>query len=165
MDRSSISRVMLASGVALACAPAAAGAHAQDHGGRAGSFHGQPRFEGHPGFHGHPSFRGHPDFHGRDFGRFAPRESFRWRGGHWSRGWHSGRYAWWWVVDGVWYIYPEPLYPYPTYVPPAVIVQVPPPVPSGLPPASAWYYCDDPQGYFPYIASCNVPWQAIPVQP
>ncbi|MCS3400092.1 hypothetical protein [Burkholderia thailandensis] len=108
---------------------------------------------------------GHPDFHGRDFGHFAPHDNLRWRGGHWSHGWHGGRYAWWWIVGGVWYIYPEPIYPYPTYVPPAVVEQAPPPVPRGLPPARAWYYCADPQGYFPYVASCNVPWQAIPIQP
>ncbi|WP_203234266.1 hypothetical protein [Burkholderia mayonis] len=46
MKLSSISRAMLASGVALACVLAAAVALAQDHGGRAGGFHGQPRFHG-----------------------------------------------------------------------------------------------------------------------
>ncbi|WP_231748283.1 hypothetical protein [Burkholderia sp. ABCPW 14] len=73
------------------------------------------------------------------------------------------RYAWWWVVGGVGYLFPEPVYPYPTYVLPAEIVQVPLPVPSGLPPVSAWHYCDDSQGFFPHVASCDVPWRAIPV--
>jgi hypothetical protein len=43
--------------------------------------------------------------------------------------------------------------------------QVAPPTPSGLPPAENWYYCDNPNGYYPYIASCNAPWHAVPVTP
>jgi hypothetical protein len=66
------------------------------------------------------------DFHGRDFHHFAPRERAHWRGGHWVQDWHGGRYAWWWIVDGYWYFYPEPMYPFPTYIPPAVIMQRPP---------------------------------------
>lgn len=105
------------------------------------------------------------DFHGRDFGHFTPDEHHAWVGGHWEHSWHEGRYAWWWIVDGFWYFYPVPIYPYPTYVPPAIIVQQPPPVPSGLPPAQYWYYCDNPQGYYPYVASCNTPWRQVPVTP
>jgi hypothetical protein len=26
---------------------------------------------------------------------------------------HDGRYGWWWDVDGAWYFYEEPIYPYP----------------------------------------------------
>ncbi|WP_230939773.1 hypothetical protein [Burkholderia territorii] len=79
-------------------------------------------------------FRGR-DFHGRDFRHFAPRERTLWQRGRWVQDWHGGRYAWWWVVDGYWYIYPEPMYPYPTYIPPAIVVQRPPPTPARLPPA------------------------------
>ncbi|AHI67833.1 hypothetical protein NX868_24320 [Burkholderia thailandensis] len=170
MNATTIRAAARAAGVALACALAAS-ASAQIHVGHAGGFHGGHGggFRGGGGrgggSRGGAPLHGHPDFHGRDFGHFAPHDNLRWRGGHWSHGWHGGRYAWWWIVGGVWYIYPEPIYPYPTYVPPAVVEQAPPPVPRGLPPARAWYYCADPQGYFPYVASCNVPWQAIPIQP
>lgn len=105
------------------------------------------------------------DYHGRDYGHFTPQEHRAWQGGRWEHGWHDNRYAWWWIVDGFWYFYPVPVYPYPTYVPPAIIVQQPPPVPSGLPPAAVWYYCDNPQGYYPYVASCNVPWRTVPSTP
>jgi hypothetical protein len=110
--------------------------------------------------------RGHaPDFHGRDFGHFNNSERGIWQGGRWIHDWHDGRYGWWWLVGGFWYFYPQPIYPYPTYVPPAIVVQQAPPVPTGLPPAQSWYYCDNPQGYYPYVASCNGPWRAVPATP
>jgi hypothetical protein len=105
------------------------------------------------------------DFHGRDYRGFSPREVGVWRGGRWIHDWHDGRYGWWWFVGGGWYFYPQPVYPYPTYVPPAVVVQQPPPTPQGLPPAQNWYYCDNPQGYYPYVASCNGPWRPVPTSP
>src|SRR5690349_16496954 len=83
-----------------------------------------------------------PDFHGRDFGRFTPHERTIWGGGVWRHDWYGGRFGWWWVVGPNWYLYPEPIYPHPTYVPPAIVVQQAPPVPSGLPPMQYWYYCD-----------------------
>ena len=78
---------------------------------------------------------------------------------------HHGRYGWWWLVGNFWYFYPEPIYPYPTYVPPAIVVQQAPPMPAGLPPAQNWYYCDNPKGYYPYVASCNGSWRAVAVTP
>ncbi len=104
-----------------------------------------------------------PDFHGRDFAHFTPRERAVWGRGRWVHGWHDGRYAWWWFVGGFWYFYPAPIYPYPTYVPPAIVMQQAPPVPTGLPPAQYWYYCDNPAGYYPYVASCNGAWRQVPV--
>lgn len=106
-----------------------------------------------------------PDFHGRDFHHFDAHERSVWRGGVWVHDWHDGRYGWWWSLGGAWYLYPEPIYPYPTYVPPAIVVQQAPPVPTGLPPAQFWYYCDNPQGYYPYVASCNGAWREVPVTP
>jgi hypothetical protein len=119
--------------------------------------HAQP----HGAPHGGGAYRG-PDFHGRDYGHFSPAERGIWRSGHWVHDWHDGRFAWWWTAGGGWYFYPAPIYPYPTYVPPAIIVQQPPPVPTGLPPSQSWYFCDNPQGYYPYVASCNGPWREVP---
>jgi hypothetical protein len=104
-------------------------------------------------------------FYGRSFDSLGPRDLGLWRGGHWVHDWHGGRYGWWWIVGGWWYFYPAPVYPYPRYVPPAVVVQQPPPVPTGLPPAPYWYFCDSPQGYYPYVASCNRPWRTVPATP
>lgn len=114
--------------------------------------------------HGGPG-GGHVDFHGRDFGHFSPHEQAFWRSGRWVRDWHDGRFGWWWWLGNSWYFYPEPIYPYPTYVPPAIVVQQAPPVPTGLPPSASWYYCDNPQGYYPYVASCNMAWREVPATP
>lgn len=113
------------------------------------------------GPHGHGPVHG---FYGRDFRAFGPHDLVVWRGGVWRHEWHDGRFGWWWFVDGYWYFYPEPVYPYPTYVPPAVVVQESPPVPTGLPPQQSWYYCDNPRGYYPYVASCSVTWQEVPAK-
>lgn len=103
-------------------------------------------------YHGREAHR--PDFHGRDFHTFTPYESERWRGGHWLHAWHDGRYGWWWFVDGGWYFYPQPIYPYPGYVPP--VAPAPPP-PNG----QYWYYCYNPPGYYPYVSACNGPWRPV----
>jgi hypothetical protein len=118
---------------------------------------------GHVG-HGAVDQAGH-DFHGRSFHSFNDVERHEWQGGHWEHAFHHGRFAWWWVVGIGWYFYPEPIYPYPVYVPPTVVDEIVPPVPTGAPPVSTWYYCDDPQGYYPYVASCKGPWHAVPVEP
>jgi hypothetical protein len=107
----------------------------------------------------------HGGFYGRDFAYFGPHDRALWAGGHWFNDWHGGRFGWWWVADGFWYFYPEPIYPYPTYVPPAIIVQQPPPMPTGLPPATSWYFCNNPRGYYPYVASCKEPWSQVPATP
>ncbi len=69
-----------------------------------------------------------------------------------------------------------PYYPY-YYGPPAVVY--PPPAAYGPPPAGyaapppsysppppqSWYYCDDPQGYYPSIQNCNREWRQVPATP
>jgi len=122
-------------------------------------------------------------WHG-DIRHFHDRDLVRWRGGRWIHGWHGRTFGWWWVVGGVYYAYPSPVYPYPdpftppavvvappaivvqAPAPPAVVIQTPPPAPA----ASAaqpgpWYYCDSPQGYYPYVPQCNVQWRAVPASP
>jgi hypothetical protein len=130
---------------------------------------GAPRAHAQHEEHRGPEHRGYEyrgyDFHGRDYGRFSPAERGMWRTGHWEHGWHDGRNAWWWVAGGGWYFYPAPVYPFPTYVPPAIVVQQPPPVPAGQPPSQSWYYCDNPAGYYPYVAACEGPWREVPAAP
>lgn len=120
-------------------------------------------------------------------------ESFRhnvhqWRGGNWHHGSHSGRIGWWWIVDGMYYPYARPLYPYPEYVgtqtivveqAPQVVVQNPQPVyapnvpqfPPMMPPAPSqtaaqmWHYCDATQMYYPYVTTCSTGWRAVPATP
>jgi hypothetical protein len=97
-------------------------------------------------------------FRDRDIRRFRERDFDVWRRGGWIHGRHDGRLGWWWVVNGTWYFYPQPVYPYPDpYVPPAVVA-APVPAPGG----QLWYFCRNPRGYYPYVARCLVPWQAVP---
>jgi hypothetical protein len=102
----------------------------------------------------------------RDIARFHEHDFDRWRRGHWERGRHEGRRGWWWVVDGVWFYYPAPVYPYPDPYQPPVIAGAPPPPPgSAPPPARVYYYCDNPPGYYPYVPACPTPWRAVPAGP
>ena len=101
----------------------------------------------------------HQNWHG-DIRHFHEYDMPRWRSGRWYHGLHDGRHAWWWIAGGVWYFYPRPVYPYPDpYLPPVVVV----PQPS-QPPAAVqyWYYCPNPEGYYPYVAQCQVGWQKVP---
>ena len=36
---------------------------------------------------------------------------------------------------------------------------------EGPPPEPNWYRCDNPEGYYPYVRTCNGPWQPVPVAP
>jgi hypothetical protein len=80
-----------------------------------------------------------------------------WHRGGWINGWHEGRFGWWWVIDGAWFSYPAPVYPYPE--PPVVVVQ---PAPQQAAPGN-YYYCANPSGYYPTVPQCPVGWQVIPV--
>lgn len=72
------------------------------------------------------------------------------------------------VVPAPWYYAPPPVVYAPppvVYAPPPVMVS-PPPQPTYLSqPTQNWYYCDNPKGYYPYVASCNGPWRQVPAQP
>ena len=28
--------------------------------------------------------------------------------------------------------------------------------------SQSWYYCSDPEGYYPYVTQCNTNWQTVP---
>jgi len=94
-----------------------------------------------------------------DIARFHERDLDRWHGGRWFHGEHIGREGWWWIVDGTWYFYPAPVYPYPDpYSPPEVAAQA-------SPAPQYWYYCTSQKEYYPYITSCPEPWQPVPATP
>jgi hypothetical protein len=68
------------------------------------------------------------------------------------------------------YAYGPPAYYYapppPVYVvppPTTYVIPAPAPVVQGPAPAAMWYYCDNPQGYYPSVPNCSSPWR--PVQP
>jgi len=75
-----------------------------------------------------------------------------------------------WGYYGPAYPYSYPYYPaYPVYVPPPVVVQSPPVYleqsPAPAPTAGYWYYCDRPEGYYPYVKECPGGWQRVAPQP
>ncbi|MGA7749189.1 MAG: hypothetical protein WCA63_03490 [Gallionella sp.] len=120
--------------------------------------------------------RGGGHWEGHEIHRFGDRDLHIWRGGHWHNGRHGGRLGWWWIVGGVWYFYPQPVYPYPDpYTPsvtvinqqPAVVVpQTNTPVPvQPQQAAQLYYYCDSAKGYYPYVPNCTEGWRAVPAQP
>jgi hypothetical protein len=104
--------------------------------------------------------RGRHEEHGRPPERhYDHRYTFEtWHGGRWFHGDHGGRAGWWWVVGGLWYFYPAPVYPYPA-APETVYVGPAAPVPA----AQYYYWCGRPAGYYPYVSGCHVPWQPVPV--
>lgn len=104
------------------------------------------------------------DPHGRhwhgDIRHFHDYDYPRWRGGYWHHGDYRGHVGWWWVVGGVWYLYPTPVYPYPDpYIPPAVVDEPAPPR------ESIWYYCESSRSYYPYASVCPEGWRTVPAQP
>ncbi len=116
-------------------------------------------------------YEGRQDYWRGDIHSFHERDFGRWRAGNWHHGRHDGRLGWWWIVGGLWYFYPTPVYPYPDpYQPPVVMVERPQalvPAPEPLPPPEAaapqyWYYCEKPQGYYPYVSRCGTAWRKVP---
>ena len=66
------------------------------------------------------------------------------------------------------YVYGPPAYyyaPAPVYVAPQPSYVAPAPAVQGAPPPAAWYYCDNPRGYYPYVANCNGAWQQVQPTP
>ncbi|WP_150048664.1 MULTISPECIES: hypothetical protein [Methylomonas] len=74
--------------------------------------------------------------------------------------------------------WPRPYYLYPPYydyAPPVITVLQDPPVYIEREPAAAaaghtypqgyWYYCFDPQGYYPVVQTCPGGWQAVEPTP
>jgi len=81
--------------------------------------------------------------------------------------------AWWrggvFVGPGV-VVGPPVVVAPPVYVPayPApVVVESPAPVYQQQPQAAqqSWYYCQDPQGYYPYVQQCPRGWQPVAPTP
>jgi hypothetical protein len=102
------------------------------------------------------------EYRGQTFARLTPEFRTHWGEGEWRHAWHNGHYGWWWFLDGLWYFYEEPIYPYPTFIGPAYEEDLVAPPP---PPVAAWYYCSDPAGYYPYVQACPTGWRTVPATP
>jgi hypothetical protein len=119
---------------------------------RGGGWHGG----GGRGFHGGHGWRGH-GFHAGHGWR-----GYGWRGAGVTVGVgpYWGLYGW---PYGWPYGYP---YAYPYTYPSQIYVQPSQPL-SVEPPSSppVWYYCDNPQGYYPYVQQCPGGWRTVAPSP
>jgi hypothetical protein len=112
----------------------------------------------------HRPHHGASQWHG-DIGRFHEHDWQVWRGGHWTRAHHGGRFGWWWVVGPTWYFYAAPVYPYPSPWEPAEIIVAPTSAMPPMPPAQFWYYCTAFNNYYPYVSHCPGGWRPVPAAP
>jgi hypothetical protein len=109
---------------------------------------------------------------------------YAWRGGwHGGHGWGGPRVGigigigpfWGPYWGGYWRPYAYPygypygypyVYPPVVTVPPAqVYVQPSAPAAAQPPPSGSWYYCDNPQGYYPYVQQCPGGWRPVSPTP
>jgi len=120
-------------------------------------------------------------FSAHDYRHFNHWEQERWRHGTWHHGYHHGRLGWWWYLNGGWFFYNTPIYPYPLYLSDNAYYDdyyydggdgydgdygdrrdgdyddY-----SGQPASDGyWYYCRDPQGYYPDVRTCRTDWQRV----
>lgn len=106
-------------------------------------------------------------WHGGNIRRFELHDRALWAGGHWRHARYGGHLGWYWVVGPSWYLYSQPIYPYPDpYRPPVVILENQPQTnPTPPPPPQNWYYCEEAKDYYPYVSNCPSGWKTIPVSP
>jgi len=98
---------------------------------------------------------------------------------HGGRGWGPG---WSPVVGlglglGLWELSRPYYYPYGSYYYPSPVIiqqqpsdvyiqQVPQSAPAQVQEPAYWYYCQDPQGYYPYVKQCQKGWmKVVPTPP
>jgi hypothetical protein len=88
--------------------------------------------------------------------------------GAYPRGWHGGPY-WGWYGFGPWWGFPYayPYYGYPYYPYAYTYPEYQPAAPSAPSESQPfyWYYCRDPQGYYPYVQSCHGGWTQVVPKP
>jgi hypothetical protein len=146
--------ILLAAAAAFALAAPAFAQH--EHGQSPGGHpHGAPPHGPHGGPSGiHTAGVMGPRFHSGPTTTLGAHDLGVWRGGVWRHERRFGRFGWWWFVGGWWYWYPEPIYPYPTEVTTIVYED-----------GGQYWYCEDPQGYWPYIRACPGGWHAVPTAP
>lgn len=73
-------------------------------------------------------------------------------------------YGPWWGYPYPYY-YPPPVVYAPAYAPPPVVYSPAPAQGYAQQPVQNWYYCDNPQGYYPTVQSCSTGWRQVPAQP
>lgn len=91
-------------------------------------------------------------------GNFHQDDNRMWNQGRWARTSHDGKLGWWWIVGSQWYLYNQPVYPYP-------VMSVPPVIYNSYHnkriPHNVRYYCATSRSYYPYVTYCSGSWKAM----
>ena len=83
-----------------------------------------------------------------------------WHGYHHGHGFY-GYWPWYFPLS---YGFAMPYYGTSFYLDaPVTYVEMAPP--GAIQPSTSWYYCKNPEGYFPYVQECPSGWQTVPAQP
>ncbi|HWT78792.1 MAG TPA: hypothetical protein VN203_10035 [Candidatus Acidoferrum sp.] len=93
--------------------------------------------------------------------------------GGFHRGFHGGFHHHVFVHSGVFigvpFVFGNPFWwgPWPAYPAPPVVVQSSPPtyIQQAPAPPAYWYYCQNPQGYYPAVPQCPGGWMTVVPQP
>jgi hypothetical protein len=130
---------------------------------------------GAPGWHGGGGHAPGGGWHGGGGGWRGGGGGWRGGGGGWRGGWWgpgvfigAGLAApfWWYPYYGYPYPYAYPYpYGYPAYSPPVVEGSPQTYIEQEAPAQQYWYYCQNPQGYYPYVRECPGGWQQVAPQP
>jgi hypothetical protein len=107
--------------------------------------------------HGQSHFTAHRSV--QRHGGWGHSHGYYWRGGFYGAAW-PWFYPWYYGYAVP--VFPDSLYPEPEA--PVEYVEMNPAQPPDTS-ANVWYYCQNPQGYYPYVKSCADGWQKVPVQP
>ena len=82
-------------------------------------------------------------------------------GSHHHGGWHGGWGYGFYAYPGWWWPYPYPYF-YRSYQPPPQVIEQTPEYGEPMEQQPYyWYYCQNPQGYHPYIKSCPGGWMQV----
>ena len=112
-------------------------------------------------------FTAHHSFVERHGRPFRPVPVYSGGGYYYSGGYYSGG-LWPWYYPWE-FGYAVPVLPYSLYTEQAAPVEYIEMNPSASPspdaPSNVWYYCSNPQGYYPYVKSCDAKWRTVPAQP
>ncbi len=105
-------------------------------------------YAGQGGYGGHSGYAGHGGYYRP--GGYGGHGGYVGHGGYYGGGVWFG--AGWW---GPYYPYYPYYQPYPYYPAPTVVVPRP----------GYWYYCRDPEGYYPYVRQCPGGWMRVVPSP
>lgn len=157
--------LLLGANVALARPSGFTGAHSGFSGGHGATSHGRGDFHGggdgfHGGnWHGH----GHGYWHGFYGGVYVDPWIYPWGYYPWGVSvTYPGAYVY--GADPEVVVMPPPPQTYIEAAPEQQYAPAEAPAPS-QPQSSDWYYCSNPDGYYPYVKSCSTDWQRVPSHP